>query len=141
MYRGINKVIIIGNLGIDPEVRYTSNGSIIVNISVATTETWKDKNSYEINSRTEWHRIVLYNKLGEIANDYLKKGSKVYIEGTLRTNKWKDENGIDRYTTEIIANNIQILDSKNYNSYDDKEKQYDRKEKMSDNSFEEDVPF
>ncbi len=113
MARGINKVIIIGNLGADPEVRYMPSGSAVTNIRVATTEAWKDKQSGEMQERTEWHRIVLYNRLGEIAGEYLHKGSKVYIEGSLRTNKWQDQNGNERYTTEIIANNMQMLDPKN----------------------------
>ena len=113
MARGINKVIIIGNLGADPEVRYMPSGSAVTNIRVATTEAWKDKQSGEMQERTEWHRIVLYNRLGEIAGEYLHKGSKVYIEGSLRTNKWQDQNGNERYTTEIIANNMQMLDPRN----------------------------
>lgn len=113
MARGINKVIIIGNLGADPEVRYMPSGSAVTNIRVATTEAWKDKQSGDTQERTEWHRIVLYNRLGEIAGEYLRKGSKVFIEGSLRTNKWQDQNGNERYTTEIIANNMQMLDSKN----------------------------
>jgi single-strand DNA-binding protein len=112
MARGINKVIIIGNLGADPEVRYMPSGSAVANIRVATTEAWKDKQSGEMQERTEWHRIVLYNRLGEIAGGYLKKGSKVYIEGSLRTNKWQDQNGNERYTTEIVANVMQMLDSR-----------------------------
>lgn len=116
MIKGLNKVLIIGNLGLDPEVRYTPSGGAVVNIRVATSESWRDKNSGELQVRTEWHRIVLYNKLGEIANDYLRKGSKVYIEGFLRTNKWKDQNGVDKYSIDIIASNIQILDSKDVKS-------------------------
>lgn len=113
MARGINKVIIIGNLGADPEVRYMPNGSAVTNIRVATTEAWKDKQSGEMQERTEWHRIVLYNRLGEVSGEYLRKGSKVYIEGSLRTNKWQDQNGNERYTTEIIGNNMQMLDPRN----------------------------
>jgi single-strand DNA-binding protein len=112
MARGINKVIIIGNLGADPEVRYTPSGSAVTNIRVATTEAWKDKQSGEMQERTEWHRIVLYNRLAEIAGEYLRKGSKVYIEGSLRTNKWQDQSGNERYTTEIVANSMQMLDSR-----------------------------
>ncbi len=112
MARGVNKVIIIGNLGADPETRFTPNGAGITNITVATSEGWRDKNSGEMQERTEWHRIVLFNRLGEIAAQYLKKGSKVYIEGSIRTNKWQDKDGKDRYTTEIIANNLQMLDSR-----------------------------
>ncbi len=109
---GVNKVIIVGNLGNDPEVRYSNNGAAIANISVATSESWKDKNSGERQERTEWHRIVLFNRLGEIAGEYLRKGSKVYIEGKLQTRKWQDQQGQDRYTTEIVADQMQMLDAR-----------------------------
>ncbi len=109
MARGVNKVIIVGNLGNDPEVRYANNGSAIANISVATTESWKDKNTGEQQEKTEWHRIVMFNRLGEIAGEYLKKGSQVYIEGRLQTRKWQDKSGQDKYTTEIVANEMQML--------------------------------
>lgn len=112
MARGINKVILIGNLGRDPEVRYTQGGSAVTNVAVATSESWKDKQSGENQERTEWHRVVMFGRLGEIAGEYLKKGSKVYIEGSLRTNKWQDKEGQDRYTTEIIASEMQMLDSR-----------------------------
>jgi len=112
MARGVNKVIIVGNLGADPEVRYMPSGAAVTNIRVATSEGWKDKQSGETQERTEWHRIVFFNRLAEIASEYLKKGSKVYIEGSLRTNKWQDQNGNERYTTEIIANSMQMLDGK-----------------------------
>lgn len=112
MSRGVNKVIIVGNLGADPEVRYMATGAAVANIRVATSENWKDKQSGETQERTEWHKIVMYNRLGEIAGEYLKKGSKVYIEGSLRTNKWQDQSGADRYTTEIIASSMQMLDSR-----------------------------
>jgi single-strand DNA-binding protein len=112
MARGINKVMIIGNLGADPEVRYLPSGGAVTNIRVATSEGWKDKQTGETQERTEWHRIVFFNRLAEIASEYLRKGSKVYIEGSLRTNKWQDQSGADRYTTEIIANSMQMLDSK-----------------------------
>ena len=112
MSRGVNKVIIVGNLGTEPEVRYMPSGNAVTNISIATSESWKDKQSGETQERTEWHRVVLYSRLAEIAGEYLHKGSKVYIEGSLRTNKWQDQSGSDRYTTEIIANNMQMLDSK-----------------------------
>ena len=111
MRKGVNKVIIVGNLGQDPDVKQLQNGSV-TNISVATSESWKDKNSGENTERTEWHRIVFFNKIAEIAGKYLKKGSKVYIEGSLRTRKWEDKDGNDRYTTEIVANEMQMLDSK-----------------------------
>jgi single-strand DNA-binding protein len=114
MARGsVNKVILIGNLGKDPEVRYTPNGLAVTNITIATTETWKDKTSGENQDRTEWHRIVMYNRLAEIAGEYLRKGSKIFIEGRLQTRKWQDKNtGQDRYTTEIVADSLQMLDSK-----------------------------
>lgn len=112
MARGINKVIIIGNLGADPEVRYMPSGAAVTNIRVATSEGWKDKQTGETQERTEWHRIVFFNRLAEIASEYLRKGSKVYIEGSLRTNKWQDQSGNERYTTEIIANSMQMLDAK-----------------------------
>lgn len=112
MARGINKVILIGNLGQDPDVRYMPNGNAVTTASLATTEAWKDKQSGETQTRTEWHRIVFFNRLAEIAGEYLRKGSKVYIEGSLRTRKWQDKSGQDRYTTEIIANEMQMLDSR-----------------------------
>lgn len=109
MARGINKVILVGNLGADPETRYTASGSAITNIRVATTEAWRDKQSGEQQERTEWHRVVFFNRLAEIAGEYLRKGSQVYVEGTLRTRKWQDQGGQDRYTTEIVANEMQML--------------------------------
>jgi len=109
MARGINKVILVGNLGKDPEVRYMPNGNAIANITLATTESWKDKQTGETQEKTEWHRVVLFRRLGEIAGEYLKKGSQVYIEGKLQTRKWQDNTGNDRYTTEIIANEMQML--------------------------------
>lgn len=113
MARGINKVILIGNLGADPEVRHMPSGGAVTNLSVATSESWKDKDSGQMVDRTEWHRVVLYQRLAEIAGEYLKKGSKVYIEGSLRTRKWADKtSGQDRYTTEIIANSMQMLDGR-----------------------------
>ncbi len=113
MARGVNKVILIGNLGRDPEVRYTPNGSAVANVTLATSESWKDKQSGEAVERTEWHRIVFYQRLAEIVGEYLRKGSKIFIEGRLQTRKWQDKNsGQDRYTTEIIADNMQMLDSK-----------------------------
>lgn len=112
MARGVNKVILIGNLGNDPEVRYTPNGSAVANISLATSETWRDKQSGELQDRTEWHRVVFFSRLAEIVGEYLHKGSKIYVEGSLRTRKWVDKNGVERYTTEIIANEMHMLDSK-----------------------------
>jgi len=112
MARGVNKVILIGNLGKDPEVRYSPNGGAVANITLATSESWKDKNTGEQVDKTEWHRVVFFRRLAEIAGEYLKKGSKVFIEGKLQTRKWQDQNGQDRYTTEIVANEMQMLDSK-----------------------------
>ena len=109
MARGINKVILVGNLGADPETRYTANGGAITNIRLATSEQWRDKQSGENQERTEWHRVVLFGKLGEIAGEYLKKGRQVYIEGSLRTNKYTDKDGIERYSTNIVANEMQML--------------------------------
>lgn len=112
MARGVNKVILIGNLGKDPEVRYMPSGAAVTNITVATSDTWKDKQTGEQQERTEWHNVAFFNRLAEIAGEYLKKGSKVYIEGSLRTRKWQDKSGNDRYTTEIIASEMQMLDSR-----------------------------
>jgi len=109
---GINKVILVGNLGGDPEVKYLPSGGAVTNITIATSETWKDKNTGEKQERTEWHRVVFFNKLAEIAGEYLKKGSKVYVEGALRTRKWQDQSGQDRYTTEIVGDEMQMLDSR-----------------------------
>lgn len=109
----VNKVILIGNLGRDPEVRYTPNGLAIANATLATTEAWKDKASGENQERTEWHRLVFYNRIAEITGEYLRKGSKIYVEGRLQTRKWQDQNtGQDRYTTEVIVDNMQMLSSK-----------------------------
>lgn len=102
MARGVNKVIIVGTLGNDPEVKYSASGSAIANLSVATSEQWKDKQTGEKKEQTEWHRVVIFGKLAEVAGEYLRKGSQVYIEGQLRTRKWTDSNGVDRYTTEIV---------------------------------------
>jgi single-strand DNA-binding protein len=109
MARGINKVIIVGNLGADPETRYMPSGSAVTNLSVATSETWKDKQTGEQKERTEWHKVAMFNRLAEIAAEYLRKGSQVYIEGKLRTRKWQDRDGNDRWTTEIVADEMQML--------------------------------
>lgn len=116
MARGVNKVILIGNLGNDPEVRYTPNGNAVANITLATSESWRDKQSGELQDRTEWHRVVFFNRLAEIVGEYLRKGSKIYAEGSLRTRKWQDKNGIERYTTEIIATEMHMLDSRGANA-------------------------
>ncbi|AJD47021.1 single-stranded DNA-binding protein [Isoalcanivorax pacificus W11-5] len=112
MARGINKVILIGNLGADPETRFLPSGGAVTNVNIATSESWKDKQTGQMQERTEWHRVVFFNRLGEIAGEYLKKGSKVYIEGSLRTRKWQGQDGQDRYTTEIVASEMQMLDSR-----------------------------
>lgn len=108
----INKVILVGNLGRDPETRYAVSGSAICNITLATTRHWKDRNTGERQEETEWHRVVLYDRLAEIASEYLKKGSSCFVEGRLRTRKWQDRDGLDRYTTEIIATSLQLLGSR-----------------------------
>jgi single-strand DNA-binding protein len=146
----VNKVILIGNLGRDPEVRYTPNGLAVANITIATSETWKDKQTGENQERTEWHRIAFYNRLAEIVGEYLRKGSKVYIEGRLQTRKWQDKNtGQDRYTTEIIADSLQMLDSKgsgNVSANNDpttaaKSAPSDMPQPEAVESFDDDIPF
>ena len=116
MARGINKVIIVGNVGGDPETRYMPSGSAVTNLTVATNESWKDKQTGEQKDRTEWHRVAMFNRLAEIAAEYLRKGSQVYIEGKLRTRKWQDKEGHDRYTTEIIADEMQMLGGRGGNA-------------------------
>jgi single-strand DNA-binding protein len=112
MARGINKVILVGNLGRDPEMKYTASGAAIANITIATSDSWNDKQTGEKVEKTEWHRVVAFQRLAEIMGEYLKKGSQVYIEGRLQTRKWQDQNGQDRYTTEIVANDMQMLGSR-----------------------------
>ena len=112
MSRGINKVILIGNLGSDPDTKFTQSGSAVTNLSLATDESYKDKTTGQMVPKTEWHKIVMFNRIAEIAKDYLKKGSKIYIEGRLQTRKWQDQNGQDRYSTEVVANELQMLDSR-----------------------------
>ncbi len=109
MARGINKVILVGNLGKDPEVRYMPSGGAVANVTIATSESWKDKQTGEQKDRTEWHNVVFYNRLAEIAGEYLRKGAQIYVEGSLRTRKWQDKSGQDRYTTEIIGSEMQML--------------------------------
>ncbi|MGB5588192.1 MAG: single-stranded DNA-binding protein, partial [Gammaproteobacteria bacterium] len=109
MARGINKVILVGNLGADPETRYTPSGSAVTNVRLATSESWKDKQTGEQQERTEWHRVVFFNRLAEIAAEYLRKGSQIYVEGSIRTRKWQDQSGQDRYSTEIVGNEMQML--------------------------------
>ena len=112
MARGVNKVILIGNLGKDPDIRYTPGGAAVANVTIATNESWKDKNTGEMQERTEWHNVVFFSRLAEIVGEYLKKGSQVYVEGRLQTRKWQDKSGNDRYTTEIVANEMQMLGSR-----------------------------
>lgn len=112
MARGVNKVILIGNLGADPEVRYMPQGGAVANMTIATSESWTDKATNEKKEQTEWHRVVIYQRLAEIAGEYLRKGSKVYLEGKLKTRKWTDKDGVERYTTEIVANELQMLDGR-----------------------------
>lgn len=112
MARGVNKVILVGNCGQDPEVRYMPSGGAVTNLSLATSESWKDKNTGDQQERTEWHRVVFFNRLAEIVEQYVKKGTKLYVEGSLRTRKWQGQDGQDRYTTEIVASEMQMLDSR-----------------------------
>ncbi len=109
MARGLNKVMLIGNLGNDPEIRYTQSGSAVANLRLATAEAWRDRESGEMNERTEWHNVVMFARLAEITGEYLRKGSQIYVEGRLQTRKWQDRDGNDRYTTEIVANEMQML--------------------------------
>jgi single-strand DNA-binding protein len=112
MARGVNKVILVGNLGRDPEIKYTASGAAVANITVATSESWNDKQTGEKVEKTEWHRVVAFQRLAEIMGEYLRKGSQIYIEGRLQTRKWQDQSGQDRYTTEIVANDMQMLGSR-----------------------------
>lgn len=149
MARGVNKVIIIGNLGKDPEVKYMPNGNAVANITVATSESWKDKNTGENVDKTEWHRVVAFRRLAEIMGEYLKKGSKVYIEGKLQTRKWQDKNGADHYTTEVIANEMQMLDSRGGAAGSAPSQQQSRPAQSApaqaappiNNDFDDDIPF
>ena len=148
MARGVNKVILIGNLGQDPEVRYTPNNIAVANVTIATSESWKDKTTGENQEKTEWHRVVFFRRLAEIAGEYLKKGSKVYLEGRLQTRKWQDQQGQDRYTTEIVADQMQMLDSRG-GSADFAPSQQRSSAPQSppeaaapaDSGFEDDIPF
>ncbi|WP_018691504.1 single-stranded DNA-binding protein [Algicola sagamiensis] len=118
MARGVNKVILVGNLGQDPEVRYMPNGNAVANISIATSESWKDRNTGQQQEKTEWHRVVIFGKLAEIAGEYLRKGSQVYVEGKLQTRKWQDQSGQDRYSTEVVVDmggNLQMLGGRGEN--------------------------
>ena len=148
MARGVNKVILIGNLGKDPETKSLPSGSAVCNVTVATTDGWKDKQTGEKKEHTEWHNVVFFDRLAEIAGQYLKKGSKVYIEGSLRTRKWQDKEGKDRYTTEVRANDMQMLDSKGAGggsaSYDRSESKSERASAapaVAEKELEDDIPF
>ena len=136
--RGVNKAIIVGNLGNEPDMRYTASGGAIANITVATSETWKDKQSGESKEKTEWHKVTFFGKLAEIVGQYLHKGSKVYIEGRLETNKWQDKEGNDRYTTSIIAKEMQMLDSKQSGSQSGNSAP---QKQQNEPDFEDDIPF
>lgn len=139
MARGINKVILIGNAGGDPEVRYMPNGTAVASLTVATSEAWKDKQSGDNQERTEWHRVVFFGRLAEITGEYVHKGTKVYVEGSLRTRKWQDKSGADRYTTEIVASEMQVLDRK---PSDDKPLASSSKpQDMADLQFDDEIPF
>ena len=138
MARGVNKVILIGNLGKDPEVRYFPSGDAIANATIATTESWKDKQSGEQKEATEWHNVVFPGKLGEIAGKYLKKGSKVYVEGSLRTRKWQDKEGKDRYTTEIRVQDMQMLDGRPQGDNSDKPRS---QSSHQSSSVDDDIPW
>ena len=141
MSKGVNKVIVVGNMGKDPEIRNTSTGGTVTSISVATSESWKDKNTGEKQERTEWHNITFFGKLAEIAGQYLKKGSKVYVEGSLRTEKWTDSNGVDRYTTKIISNEMQMLDSKGGNSDNQGNVPANNANTKAADDLDDDIPF
>jgi len=136
MSNGLNKVLIIGNLGSDPEIKYTSSGSAVANLSIATSERWKDRNTGEQKEQVEWHRVVLFSRLAEIAEQYLKKGSKVFVEGKLQTRDWEDAEGKKRYTTEVIAREMTMLDSRS-GSDNAPQPQISGPE----DNFEEDIPF
>ena len=136
---GVNRVIIVGNLGQDPDIRYTTSGDAVANFSVATSESWKDKNTGDKQEKTEWHRIVMFRKLAEIAGEFLKKGSKVYIEGKLQTRKWQDDHGNDRYVTEIVANQMQMLDSRERPAQ--QQQQQPPAQPAADQNFDDDIPF
>jgi single-strand DNA-binding protein len=150
MARGINKVILVGNLGRDPETRAMPSGMTVCNLNIATSESWKDRQSGEQQERTEWHRVALFGKLAEIAGEYLHKGSQVYIEGSLRTRKWQDKQGVERYTTEIIANEMQMLGGRGAGGGSSQEGPRDRGAEMEPvgatsgserEEFDDDIPF
>lgn len=153
MARGVNKVILIGNLGKDPEIRYMPSGGAAANCTLATSESWRDKSSGEMQERTEWHNIVFFGRLAEIVGEYCKKGSKIYVEGRLQTRKWQDKNGNDRYTTEIVANEMQMLDSRaaggegfsggnrSYGGASEQPAAASSAAPMANDEFDDDIPF
>jgi len=150
MARGVNKVILVGNCGKDPETRYMPSGGAVTNISIATSESWTDKQSGQKQERTEWHNVVFFNRLAEIAGEYLRKGSQIYVEGSLRTRKWQDKSGNDRYTTEIVANEMQMLGSRGAGGGDysapasnasSNSNQSAPQPAPVDDSFDDDIPF
>ena len=138
---GINKVIIVGRLGNDPEIRTMPNGEAVANISVATSETWADKNTGERRETTEWHRIVFYRRQAEVVGEYLHKGSQIYVEGRLKTRKWQDQNGQDRYTTEIQGDVMQMLDSRQSGEQKDNPSQAIQQPAGNQSDFDDDIPF
>lgn len=144
MARGVNKAIIVGNVGQDPEIRYMPSGSAVAELSVATTEQWKDKSSGEKQERTEWHRITFYGRLAEIVGEYVRKGSQVYVEGSIRTEKWQDKQGNDRYTTKIIANEMQLLGGKAQSADDNAQQDNSRSAggmSAGVDGLDDDIPF
>jgi single-strand DNA-binding protein len=150
MARGVNKAILIGNLGNDPDIRYTASGAAVANISLATAESWKDKETGEKQERTEWHRVVFFGRLAEIVGEYLHKGSQIYVEGRLQTRKWQDKEGKDRYTTEIVANEMQMLGSRSGGATNFEQSPPPAKEEVTapatsggppKDDFDDDIPF
>ena len=149
MARGINKVILVGTLGADPDTRYTPSNAAVTNLSIATNESWKDKQSGEQIEKTEWHRVVMFNRLAEIASEYLRKGSRVYIEGKIQTRKWEDKEGKDRWTTEIVANEMQMLGARSSGGNSGAESRGEPATKSSSpasspdssDDFDDDIPF
>jgi len=144
MGRGVNKVIVVGNLGSDPDTRYMPSGSAVTNLSIATSESWKDKETGEQKERTEWHKVAMFGRLAEIAAEYLRKGSQVYIEGKLRTRKWQDKDGKDRWTTEIIADEMQMLGARSGGgapAMNDSKESSAPPAQSGPDEFDDDIPF
>tara|TARA_X000001036_G_scaffold163809_1_gene155496 strand:- start:22750 stop:23196 length:447 start_codon:yes stop_codon:yes gene_type:complete len=148
MARGVNKVILVGTLGQDPDTRYTPSNAAVANLSIATNESWKDKQTGEQKEKTEWHRVVMFNRLAEIATEYLRKGSQVYIEGKIQTRKWEDKDGNDRYTTEIVANEMQMLGGRSTGNTGSSSMNSNSSEEISspkntqeNDDFDDDIPF